>query len=84
MISLNSWYATQRTFKGSRFWRGRWDPGANVITSWSRRNVNKKGSKSSSYHIKSAKLGLQKEDVTKVMERELPRTGDFSQTLKVE
>lgn len=75
---------TQGTFKGSRFWRGRWGTGANITTAWSRRNVNKKGSKSSSYHIKSAKLGLQKEDITRVTERELSRRGDFSQTLKVE
>lgn len=47
----------------------------NITATWGGRNVNKKGSRSLSDHMKSAKSGLQREDIAKVTERELPSEG---------
>ena len=49
--------------------------GINIIATWGRMNVYKRGSKTSRYHMKSAKSGLQRKDLTKVTERELPSEG---------
>ena len=51
------------------------DMGINIIATWGRMNVYKRGSKTSRYHMKSAKSGLQRKDLTKVTERELPSEG---------